>query len=214
VKFLARVPLAACLVILSGCGGKTPDAAVSPRAGVVFMGDSIFSRWDLNGSFPGKGFIDGGIEGQNTSQILSRLPAAISGASVCTGIDGSLKCQTIKPPSTIVIFAGWNNLFQGTDPQLAIDDIARMTQLCISSGVRPVILTIYHFDPAYTGGSQFNAPADEINQGIRGIGDNVTQITLVDTEQVFASQSGYTVDGVHPAAAGYSQMQVALDLFL
>lgn len=209
MKVSGMFALAAC-ILMAGCSGgkiQSPELSVA-RSGVVFLGDSIFSRWDLNSYFPGKGYVDGGIEGQNTSQILARVPDAISGASVCTGIVGSLKCQTIAPPGTIVIFAGWNNLFQGTDPQKAINDIASMVNLCLSSRVRPIVVTVYHFDPAYTGGSQFNAPADAISQGIRELGAN-NAISVIDLEQLFVNQSGYTADGVHPIAGGYSQMQSA-----
>ncbi|HEU4416887.1 MAG TPA: GDSL-type esterase/lipase family protein [Candidatus Angelobacter sp.] len=171
------------------------------------MGDSIFSRWNLSDYFPGKGYVDGGIAGQTTSQILARMPDAISGNNVCTGEFNALQCQTITPPKTIVIFAGWNNLFQGTDPQQAIDDITAMVRMCVNAGVRPVVVTIYHFDPAFTGGSQFNAPADAIDHGIVDLTPVVSQVFVIDLEQVFANQSQYTADGVHPTAAGYARMQ-------
>ncbi|HXO38812.1 MAG TPA: hypothetical protein VN872_09235, partial [Candidatus Acidoferrum sp.] len=112
-----KITIFALLFVLVGCGGGSMSPAPQPsisRSGTVFLGDSIFIRWDLNSYFPGKGYINAGIGGQNTSQILARINDTISGKNVCGGDAGIINCQTITPPKTIVIFAGWNNMFQGT----------------------------------------------------------------------------------------------------
>ncbi|HEV7676514.1 MAG TPA: GDSL-type esterase/lipase family protein [Candidatus Angelobacter sp.] len=203
------------LFVLVGCGGSmspAPQPSV-PRSGTVFLGDSIFIRWDLSSYFPGKGYINAGIGGQNTSQILARVSDTISGENVCGGDAGIINCQTIAPPKTIVIYAGWNNLFQGTAPQDAISDIRKMASLCRSAGVLPIIVTVYHFDPAFTGGDPFDGRADAIDIGIREVGADLG-IPVIDLEQVFSGQSGYTLDGVHPISAGYSQMRDTFNLVL
>lgn len=192
------------VVMLSGC----QPYAGTVRTGTVFLGDSIFIRWNLAEYFPGKGYIDAGIAGQTTSEILNRLPDTLSGEKVCSGDAGITTCQIIDPPRTVVIYAGWNNLFQGSDPQAAVSDIESMVLLCLDSGATPVIATVYHFDPAFPSGSGFDAPADQINEGLRALGTKYN-IPVVDLEKVFLSESNYTLDGVHPNPAGYSQMQSA-----
>lgn len=202
------------LILSIGCGGKiTIPASADPavvRSGTVFLGDSITDRWgDLNAYFPGENYINAGIDGQRTDQILARLPDILSGANVCNGNPAApLNCRSITPPATVVIYAGWNNLFQGTDPVLAIADIQNMVTLCQFYGVQPIVVTIYHFDPAFTG-ANFDPIIDGMNQNIRLIG-----VPTIDLEQVFLNQSGYTVDGVHPIAPGYAQMRDAYNVAL
>src|ERR1700730_2138634 len=181
-----KITIFALLFVLVGCGGggvTAPKPSVS-RSGTVFLGDSIFIRWDLNSYFPGKGYVNAGIGGQNTSQILARVNDTISGKNVCGGDAGIINCQTITPPKTIVIFAGWNNMFQGTPAPDAISDIQQMAFLCKSAGVLPIIVTVYHFDHAFTGGDPFDARADAIDLGIRDIGARKS-IPVIDLEQVF-----------------------------
>lgn len=179
------------VVMISGC----QPYAGTVRTGIVFLGDSIFIRWNLTQYFPGKGYIDAGIAGQTTSEILNRLPDTLSGQNACSGDAGVTTCQTIDPPQIVVIYAGWNNLFQGSDPQAAVADIESMVRQCLQAEATPVIATVYHFDPAFPGGSGFDAPADQINQGLRALGPKYN-IQVVDLEQVFLNQSNYTLDGV------------------
>lgn len=192
------------VVMICGCQSYKGEV----RTGTVFLGDSIFIRWNLNQYFPNKAYTDAGIAGQTTSEILNRLPDTLTGQKVCSGDAGIITCQTISPPQTVVIYAGWNNLFQGSDPQAAVADIESMVQLCLQAGAIPIIATVYHFDPAFPSGTGFDGPADQINQGLRALGSKYN-IPVIDLEQVFLNQSNYTLDGVHPNSAGYSQMETA-----
>src|SRR5256885_11160525 len=72
-------------------------------ARVVFMGDSITDSWDdpkFGGFFPGKPYIDRGISGQTTPQMLIRFRADV--------ID--------LRPKVVVILAGTNDLAGNTGP--------------------------------------------------------------------------------------------------
>jgi hypothetical protein len=80
---------------------KEADLALAlPAAGenrVVFMGDSITDNWHFegaDGSFPGKPYINRGIGGQTTSQMLVRFRQDVV----------ALK------PKVVVILAGWSRL--------------------------------------------------------------------------------------------------------
>src|SRR5579864_9146589 len=106
-----KITVFALLFLLVGCGGSQP-----PQPSVIFFGDSIFGAWDLQNYFPGKGYVNGGMFGYRTDQLKALLPDVLSGNKVCHGLDGNstfpLTCVSVTPPKTIVIMAGWNNLFQ------------------------------------------------------------------------------------------------------
>ena len=204
------------VILLTGCGGR-------PRSGALFYGDSIFGNWNLKAYFPGQDVINGGHFGKRTDELLAALPDALSGKNVCSGFDGALgiratlECRPIPPPATIVILAGWNNMFQGYTVD-ARPDLIKMVGLARKAGVKVLICTVYRFDPAHpapwmvpTGNApvtfydQWRDPLNDLIRSIKG-----PDITLVDLSRVFKNASGYTADGVHPTAAGYAQMREAI----
>ena len=60
---------------------REANASLAPPAEgerrVVFLGDSITDGWELNQFFPGKPFINRGIGGQITGQMLGRMRADV-----------------------------------------------------------------------------------------------------------------------------------------
>jgi lysophospholipase L1-like esterase len=72
---------------------------------VVFLGDSITELWRLNEYFPDRDFVNRGIAGQVTSQMLGRMKADV----------------TDLHPAAVVILAGTNDLARGI-PLTAIED--------------------------------------------------------------------------------------------
>lgn len=216
--------LLAAAIALSGCGGRPNSSTfIANRTGVLFYGDSIFGNWDLASYFPGNGYINGGHFGKRTDELLVALPDALSGKNVCSGFDGApgvpatLKCGPIPPPATIVILAGWNNMFQGYKVDARRDSI-QMVWLARKAGVKVVICTVYPFDPAHpapwmvpTGSApvtSYDLWRDPLNDLIRSM--KGPSITVADLSKVFKSESGYTADGVHPNASGYAQMRDAI----
>ena len=108
----------------------TPPAKDENR--VVFMGDSITDLWDDNGYggfFPGKSYINRGIGGQTTPQMLIRFrPDVIA-----------LK------PKVVVILAGTNDLAGNTGPSTleAIEDnLTSMAELARANGIRVVFASL------------------------------------------------------------------------
>src|SRR5688500_7823750 len=67
---------------------------------VVFMGDSITDSWKLNEYFPNATYVNRGISGQTTSQMLLRFRSDV------------LALQ----PKVVVIFAGTNDIAGNTGP--------------------------------------------------------------------------------------------------
>ena len=83
---------------------------------VVFMGDSITDGWKLAESFPGKPYVNRGISGQTTSQMLVRMfPDVIR-----------------LRPAALIILAGTNDVSRNTGPQtlqMITDNYQAMAEL-------------------------------------------------------------------------------------
>jgi lysophospholipase L1-like esterase len=96
---------------------------------VVFMGDSITDIWKLDEYFPGKPYVNRGISGQTTPQMLVRFrPDVIA-----------LK------PKVVVILAGTNDIAGNTGPMTleAIEDnIRSMAELAKANGIKVVLASV------------------------------------------------------------------------
>ena len=107
-----------------------PPAAGENR--VVFMGDSITDNWQqprFGGFFPGKGYVDRGISGQTTPQMLLRFRPDV--------ID--LK------PKVVVILAGTNDIAGNTGPMTNEEiegNLETMTELAKAHGIRVVLASV------------------------------------------------------------------------
>ena len=104
---------------------------------VVFFGDSITDIWKLDESFPGKHYINRGIGGQTTPQMLVRFRADVL----------SLK------PAVVVILAGTNDVAGNTGPETLEQiegDYASLAELARANGIRVVfssVMPINHDNP-------------------------------------------------------------------
>src|SRR5581483_5457572 len=96
---------------------------------VVFMGDSITDGWKLNEFFPGKPYVNRGISGQTTPQMLVRFrPDVIA-----------LK------PKAVVILAGTNDIAGNTGPEtieVIEDNLASIADLATANGIRVVLASV------------------------------------------------------------------------
>lgn len=182
------------------------NAALPPvKAGekrVVFMGDSITDNWgrSVGEFFPGKGYINRGISGQTTPQMLVRFRADVI----------ALK------PTVVVILAGTNDLAGNTGPsslQMIEDNLTSMAELARANGIRVVMTDLlpisnYHDKTS----SQRRPPADIIalNAWIRAYAAR-EHLGFVDYFTAAVDKSGQlraelSDDGLHPNAAGYAVM--------
>src|SRR5437899_2766226 len=112
----------------------TPAQKNEPR--VVFMGDSITDSWQnskFGGFFPGKPYVDRGISGQTTPQMLVRFrPDVIA-----------------LHPKVVVILAGTNDI-AGNTGAMALsaveDNLASMAELSQVHGIRVVLASVLPVD--------------------------------------------------------------------
>jgi lysophospholipase L1-like esterase len=171
---------------------------------VVFMGDSITESWHLDQSFSGKPYINRGISGQTTPQMLVRFRQDVL----------ELK------PKVVIILAGTNDVAGNTGPMTAEQtegNIQSMAQLAAANGIRVVLCSIlpanhYGWAPTVQGA------ADKIlaiNTWIKSYAAS-QGYSYVDYHSAMKNaQNGLSPelskDGVHPLPAGYAIMAPLAD---
>jgi lysophospholipase L1-like esterase len=108
------------------------DELSAPKAGerrVVFFGDSITDGWHLDQYFPGKGYVNRGISGQTTSQMLLRFQQDV------------ISLQ----PAVVVILAGTNDIAGNTGP-ISLPDIeanfTSIAELAKANGVKMIVSSV------------------------------------------------------------------------
>ena len=173
---------------------------------IVFMGDSITEEWGnlYPEFFSGKNYINRGIGGQTTPQMLIRFkPDAID-----------LK------PDAIVILAGTNDIAGNTGPstvRMITDNIFSMAELAIAYDIIVVlasILPVYQYSWV---DDVLDPPSmiDSVNSKIKEYVENQGLVYLDYYSSMVDDRQGlkldYTGDGVHPNEAGYKVMSAIAD---
>jgi acetyl esterase/lipase/lysophospholipase L1-like esterase len=176
----------------------------SPKNGeqrVVFMGNSMTIGWkDIDSAFfADNRYIDRGISGQTTPQMLLRFRADV--------ID--LK------PAVVVILAGTNDIAGNTGPatlESILGNISSMAQLAKASGIKVVLSSVLPvYDYPWKPGLQ---PAEKIftlNKMIKDFA-NKNGCIYLDYFTPMADErkglkAGLGDDGVHPNLKGYKIME-------
>ncbi|HUI40807.1 MAG TPA: SGNH/GDSL hydrolase family protein [Terriglobia bacterium] len=164
---------------------------------VVFLGDSITDGWHLDRYFPGKPYVNRGIGGQTTPQMLVRMYPDV--------ID--LK------PAAVIILAGTNDIARNTGPEtltMIEENFQAFTELAHSHGIK-VILCLLTPVSDYTANKQTTSrpPADilKLNAWLSDYATR-TQAGIADYYAAIVDgkgmmREGYSDDGLHPNAKGY-----------
>jgi lysophospholipase L1-like esterase len=181
----------------------------APNDRVVFMGDSITDGWRLAESFQGKPYVNRGIGGQTTAQMLVRMyPDVIA-----------------LRPAVVVIFAGTNDIAGNNGPQtmtMIQQNLMAMVELAKGHGIKVILCAVMPITDARTsppergGGpiiqSATRPPADilKLNAWLRSYAQLVGA-GFADYHAATAGPDGMlrterTADGLHPNAAGYELM--------
>lgn len=167
---------------------------------IVFIGDSITEFWSvLNPEyFAGKPYVNRGISGQTTPQILIRFRADVI----------ALK------PATVVILAGINDIAGNTGPstlEMIANNIFSMAELAKANQIKVILCTVL---PAYDFSWKPNQnPAEKVvalNKMIKKYAD-ANGILYLDYFSAMADEhnglkTAYSEDGVHPNKLGYQIM--------
>ena len=168
---------------------------------VVFMGNSITDAW-INQSpefFANNHFIDRGISGQTTPQMLVRFRADV------------ISLQ----PKAVVLLCGINDIAGNTGPstlEMIADNIMSMAELAKINHIKVILCSVLPaFDFPWNPGS---FPAEKIialNAWIKQYADK-NRLTYLDyytqmVDERKGMKSEYSADGVHPNKSGYLVME-------
>lgn len=179
-----------------------------PEAGekrIVFMGNSITEGWSegFRDFYDGKPYINRGISGQTTPQMLIRFRQDV--------VD--LK------PDVVLILAGTNDIAGNTGPStpdMIADNIFSMSEIADANGIKVIICSIlpaieYPWKPEIK-------PAKiivEVNQKLRAYagqhGHYYLDYHSEMSDEKGGMKRGLAYDEVHPTAEGYRVMSELAD---
>jgi lysophospholipase L1-like esterase len=177
-----------------------PPAAGENR--VVFFGDSITDFWKLDESFPGKPYVNRGISGETTPQMLIRFRQDVVNLQ----------------PKVVVILAGTNDIAGNTGPERLEDieanyaslvEIARANHIAV---ILSSVLPVHNYTPQSQELFERRPPAKilELNRWIKDYCPSQGCIyldyfsALVDDKGLL--KRDLAEDGLHPNPAGYKLM--------
>jgi lysophospholipase L1-like esterase len=184
---------------------KEADLALGPPAAgedrVVFMGDSITQGWKIEGAdgyFPGKAYINRGISGQTTPQMLVRFRQDVI----------ELK------PKVVVILAGINDIAGNTGPETVEqieDNLASMAELAAARGIRVVMCSVmpaldFPWRPGQTPAPKILALDTWMKAYAEEKGFVYVDYYSAMKDETGGMPAALSKDGVHPTAAGYAVM--------
>jgi len=178
-------------------------AAADPaKPRVVFFGDSITDFWRLNEYFPGSDYINRGIAGQTTGEMLQRFLADVIAVR----------------PQAVLILAGTNDLARGIPVAAIESNYQALATFAFAYGVKVIFASVtpvsdYHKDqnPAYE--RTPGRPPErirELNDWLKaycakqGYAYVDYYSSLVDANGQLIADMGD--DGLHPNAKGYRVM--------
>ncbi len=180
--------------------GLKPPAAGERR--VVFFGDSITDIWPIEKYFPSKPYVNRGIGGQTTPQMLIRFRQDV------------INLQ----PAAVVVLAGTNDIAGNTGP-MSLEDIeanfASMAELAAAHNIRVIlssVLPVHNYTPQSTDTFPMRSPEKirKLNRWLREYCEAHGCLYLdyfspmTDARGLLKKE--LAEDGLHPNADGYAIM--------
>lgn len=170
---------------------------------LVLLGSSITAHWDLARFFPGRRFLNVGIDGQYSGQLLLRFKHDV---------------LDVRPKAVLLKLCEMN--FSHEIPEsVSLDNVMMMATLAQANGIRPYIATTLPVSRQVKSESLASAI---INSRVKAFNENLAAFarrhhyTVVDLAAAMSDQEGYlreglAVDGVHPSEKGYRIMTQVLE---
>ncbi len=173
---------------------------------VVFMGNSITIGW-INSRpefFEGKPWLNRGISGQTTPQMLVRFRQDVI----------ALK------PKVVVLLAGTNDIAGNTGPstlEMIMDNIKGMAEIAHANGIKVVLSsTLPAYDYPWKPGLEPAPKIIALNKMIKAYCE-VTGHVYLDYFSAMVDDRGglpkkYAADEVHPTKEGYAVMEPLVEV--
>jgi len=168
---------------------------------IVFMGNSITIGWLNNRPefFEGKPYINRGISGQTTPQMLIRFRQDV--------IDLN--------PKVVTILAGTNDIAGNTGPstlEMIMDNIKGMAELAHANGIKVILSsTLPAYDYPWKPGLEPSGKIIALNKTINEYAETNGHIYLDYFSAMVDERNGlpkkYAEDEVHPTVEGYKVME-------
>lgn len=184
---------------------KDANAKLAPPSSgekrVVFMGNSITEGW-INTDpdfFAGKPYVNRGISGQTTPQMLVRFRPDVINLN----------------PAVVVILAGTNDIAGNTGPstlEMILDNLISMTELAKANKIKVVLSSVLPaFDYPWKPGLEPAPKIVKLNEMIKKYADDNGIVYLDYFTAMVDERNGLkkelSGDGVHPNLAGYKIME-------
>jgi lysophospholipase L1-like esterase len=172
---------------------------------IVFMGDSITEFWSTIDPeyFSGKPYVNRGISGQTTPQMLLRFRADVI----------ALK------PTAVVILAGINDIAGNTGPmtiEMIRDNIFSMIELAKANHIKVILCSVLPaYDFPWKPNQEPIAKIKALNEILQNyaVANNIVYVdyysAMVDERK--GLKADYSNDGVHPNKTGYQVMAPLAD---
>ncbi|MCB2218904.1 MAG: G-D-S-L family lipolytic protein [Bacteroidetes bacterium] len=171
---------------------------------IVFLGDSLTEGFNLRKYFGRDDLRNRGISGSTTDQILYRLEGIIKGK-----------------PHKVLLMAGVNDLFQGSDPHEITTNIHKIADQLVAGtpSTKIYIMSVLPVnEQKLLIESNINMLVYELNDLIRKLCKKL-DMGFIDLHRDFINSTGqldsiYTFDGVHLNEKAYHHWAQLIESFL
>lgn len=168
---------------------------------IVFMGNSITIGWSRSHPefFEGKPYVNRGISGQTTPQMLLRFKQDVVNLN----------------PKVVVICAGTNDIAENTgyaSTLMIMDNLTSMAEIAKANGIKVILASVHPaFEYPWRKGIKPNERIPELNAAIKKYAQANGIIYLDYFAAMNDGNNGLrkelTYDGVHPTKEGYLIME-------
>ncbi len=185
---------------------KVPEHAQDVgNPSLVFLGASITAHWDLAKHFPGRPFVNKGIDGQYAGHLLLRFQHDV--------VD--------LHPYGVVIKLCEMNFAHNVPMEISQDNLMMLATLAKANGIRPIIASTIPVTRKADKGKGENCINEQIhafNLWLMNYAKQ-NQYAIIDFASAMADNDGFllpefTYDGVHPNEKGYQIMAKQVENFL
>jgi lysophospholipase L1-like esterase len=172
----------------------------------VFFGDSITEAWNLSQSFPGRGFINRGISGQTTPQMLIRF-----------------RQDVVNLQATRCVILGGTNDLAGNTGEASLEEIqgylASLCEIAHENDIKVFLASLlpvidYPWSPGLNPAPKVKALNKWLRKYARQKGFKYLDYYSRMADKNGALKQGFGDDGVHPNDRGYAIMQAVASAVL